>query len=240
MHITLFSFFKAISSFNPTLFICILLFSLPVTADTKLHLDEDIFLIAVNGKKVDKSHDLYRKNPLTLSNGVNQLLVQFNAEIEIDDDLRYQRTEASVLVFESKDQVLKLDAPQISNEAELEAFNKDPSWALSGEGAKEASLKVALLEKDGVQIGRDFERELELFNETQSTAALNYLSRGPIVVNPHNARLAPVDTSVINQSNESVVTKENNTPAVSIDWLLYLYKQASPSIQQQFKRIITQ
>jgi len=249
MQITPFTSFTPISSVNLIVCAFILLLSLPIMADTKLHLAEDVFLMAVNGKKVSKEHPLYRKNPVTLDNGVNQLLVQFNAGIDEkgddDDGLRYQRTEASVFVFESSDQILTLQAPLITTEAELDNFNKAPNWILKSKQGKNIPLKIAVLEKDGVQIGRDFERELERFNETQSTAALVHLSRRPIVVvgSANTQQVVPVDntdTTVIKRSNNYTVTKEQDTPAISIDWLLYLYKQASPSVQEQFKRIVNQ
>lgn len=248
MQITPFTSFRSISFVAFIVCAFVLLFSLPTTADTKLHVAEDVFLIAVNGKKISKGHPLYRKNPVTLDNGINQLLVQFNAGIEEQDDddgLRYQRTEASVLVFDSSDQRLTLQAPLITTEAELDNFNKTLNWILKSKQGKSIPLKTAVLEKDGVQIGRDFERELEIFNETQSTAALVHLSRRPIVVlgSANTQQVVPVDntdTSVIKRSNNYVVTKEQHAPAISIDWLLYLYKQASPSVQEQFKRIVNQ
>ncbi len=251
MQITPFISFKLAPLFNFSIFSLILLLSLPAVADTKLYLAEDIILIAVNGEKISKGHALHRKNPVTLNNGVNQLLVQFNAGIDENDDddtgLRYQRTEASVIVFDSTDQTLTLQAPQVNSESDLDDFNKHPNWVIQSKEGKSIPLEVAVLERDGVQIGRDFERELEKFNETKSSAALNYLARGPIVINTINSipntqlsGSANTDASVIKRSNEYVVTKEQNTPAVSIDWLLYLYKQASPSVQEQFKRIIAQ
>lgn len=213
------------------------------SADSSLSLQEDISLLAINGKSTEKNKSLDTKS-LRFTNGTHQILVRYTAEIEAGrNDTTYEDTDTFVITFTEQNQNLYLESPDIRNIRELKQFNKNPAWVMRKKNGDTINITVAPLLKEGIQFARNYEQELQAFNQTASPAALPALSvyTPAVPVNTHQA----VTTKPI--SNSTAVTPQvtsASTPSakggISYGTLVELYQQASPSVQQQFTHWLKQ
>ncbi len=216
----------------------LLFMSSTASADISLRLAEDIVLLAENGKAINKKYSPVKDNKITLKNGINQLLVHYNAEVEVDRELGYETTDTFVITFGSENKALTLSVPLIESIRELDKFNKKPKWKLLDNQGQTVETKVAVLKKAGVQLRRDYAQELQAFNQSDSIAAVKQLAIPKITIAstaPLPAGSAPV---TVPTSTAPAVSALEKTKEVSIYTLMYWYEQASPEVQAQFKKLI--
>ena len=97
-------------------------FSTPVLAEVSIQLEEGISVLALNGKEVISKSLFSGTDTLKLNNGVNQLLVQYTAEIKASaDDYELESTDPFVLLLDAADKRLVLKAPAIKTEKDVGA-----------------------------------------------------------------------------------------------------------------------
>lgn len=188
-------------------------------ANNSIALGEGVNLIAVNGKEVNTEKLFNGKTQYELPNGLNQILVNYTAEVAEGSDLVIEHSKVFVLLFESKNDNLSLSAPKIKRAKELKEFEKNKIWLFKSSSKKDIKYKANIIEKNGFQLSRDFEKELERFNKSNSPAALPKNK----IINPDN-----------NNTTISVIGKENMT----MNMLIYWYNQADRSTRKNFKELI--
>ncbi len=233
---------KSISHYFCCLAVALFFVSSIASADISLTLAEDVVLLAENGKAINKKHSPVKNNNIKLKNGINQILVHYNAEVEVDRELRYEKTDTFVIVFDSQNEALTLSVPVIESIRALEKFNKKPTWKLLDKQGQTVETKIAVLKKDGVQFRRDYAQELQEFNQSDSIAAVKQLavqkntvaSAAVLSAAPTSA---PISTPAATPPTVSALEK---TKKVSIYTLMYWYEQASPEVQEQFKKLINE
>lgn len=141
-------------------------------AAVSVDIDDGVVLIAVNGKAVASVDTVDKQKNIQMRDGVNQLLVEYSAEIEESNNNFYtENTRAYVILFESFDENLLLNAPTLKNSYDFSAFRENPTWVLTEKNGKIKDIKVAELVKEGFQLNRSYEKELVDFNMTNSPAA---------------------------------------------------------------------
>ncbi|MFT5722232.1 MAG: hypothetical protein ACI9W6_002558 [Motiliproteus sp.] len=147
-------------------------------AAVSVEVAEGVALLALNGEETAS----YSKKIFQTVDGVNQMLVEFSAEIkEYNNDSYIERTPAYVILFESTDERLRLNAPNINNSHDLSAFKTDPRWVMTTENGKTKEITVTELVKEGFQLSRDYETELAIFNRTDSPAVMIPDERSSVV-----------------------------------------------------------
>lgn len=134
-------------------------------ADINLSVGTDVFLLAVNGVEVESASLFEQKNPVSLSNGKNQILVQYSAEIKSSGGYEIESSDAHVLVFNVNDQNIFLSAPEINSLTDFRRFNSGKYWLLKESSGRVIKYLSQPLLKEGIQINRDYERELQEFNK---------------------------------------------------------------------------
>jgi len=138
-----------------------------VWSEVRLNPGPCVSVLALDGAAIDTSE------PLTLTNGRHQLVVDCTVEVGRGSDEGMPATSnAFVLLFQADDTQLTLQAPQISSNRELEMFNQVGNWQLTAADEQPVDFAVDVLEKEGFQLARDYEQELEVFNHSESPAAL--------------------------------------------------------------------
>ncbi len=144
-----------------------LVFVAPVYADVTLRLGEGVDLKAINGGLSGREG-----REISLRDGPSQILVEYTAELgRNDDDSVLDTSDVFVILFESEDQYLTLEAPDISTRQEMRAFNKSDGWILKDAGGNPHPFKSDVLEKDGFQFARNYEQELSDYNRAGSGEA---------------------------------------------------------------------
>lgn len=146
-------------------------------ADIELNPANGVGILAINGKPVE-SGTLFSGAPeLKLANGKAQIVAEYTAEIvESADDYVLEKTDTFVLTFEASDTTVSIQAPEISSRYDLKNFNETGNWRLLDDQGSALTFSVGKLEKEGFQLGRDYEKELKNFNRSNSPAALNSLT----------------------------------------------------------------
>lgn len=195
-------------------------------SDNMLNLDDGVNLIAINGKKVDSGSFLNNRTGYKLPNGINQIMVNYTAEIKKSGEYELEHSKSFVLLFEQHDKNLEISAPEIKNLNNFKDFEKKSNWTLSTISGKKVDFKAAVIEKNGFQFGRDYERELEIFNNSNNPASL-----------PKKQVFTPTDIKPLdsNTANKAEDTNKENTPA---KMLIFWYNQANKETRNSFKELI--
>lgn len=165
-----------VNSISRLFIIPTLLVAVTAQAEVHLQLGEGVNLHAINGEAWDGPGVLDAKSPIALDDGTNQLVVELRAELGRNrHDSVIESSDSFVLLFRAEDQDLVLSAPDIESRNELEDFNTNPQWQLKDRQSNDISFELAVLEKTGFQLVRDYEDEIADFNRAgNSEAALMY------------------------------------------------------------------
>lgn len=215
------------------LFVLLLGFSSSLIAGVQVQFEEGISVLALNGKEATNESHFSGTDFVELNDGLNQLLVQYTAELKKSaDDFELETTDSFVLLFDAKNVSLVLKAPLIRNEDDVDAFNRSGDWRLLDAAGDARTVKVSPLRKDGFQLSRDYERELEDFNLTGAAAALPYEK----VVGLADKSPLPAVTSQPGNTKRSK-SSELNMPE---KMLRYWYNQADSETRKRFKKWISQ
>lgn len=208
----------------------------PVWADVSLEIPRNITIVAKNGKavKIDKR--------AMLPDGDNQIVVQFQGELSrkyADEDADFEYSDTFVMRFNSSNQALKMVIPRIKRLSELERWNEKPDIRILDPAGRRLDVRTARLEKDGIQFFRDYEKELEAFNKTDSPAALPAGS-GDFPSPAPRAALVPAAAkpSVPAAAEPSPEHHPRGKAGMAEDMLEYWYQQADEKARARFKERI--
>ncbi|WP_415892207.1 DUF2057 family protein [Neptuniibacter sp. PT8_73] len=206
----------------PTLTAISLIASNYSCADNTLLLEEGVNLIAVNGSEVNSDKLFNGSNNYKLPNGSNQILVNYTAEVKKGSDFEIEQSKAFVLLFESNNSQISLEAPVIERIKDLEKFEQNKNWILINSAGQSIPYQVNIIEKGGFQLSRNFEKELENFNQSNAVAALP------------KSKITLPNSANKNQTKNSIIKKENMT----MEMLIYWYNQADLNTRKSFKELI--
>lgn len=143
-------------------------------ASVLINVDKGVVVLAINGKKMASDSSFIKQDSFQVENGSNQILVEYSAEVkESNNDFYVENTSAYVIVFDSSDEVLRLESPSLNNSYDFRAFKENPKWRLTDKNGNNIGIKIAELVKEGFQLNRSYEEELIAFNMTSSPAALS-------------------------------------------------------------------
>jgi uncharacterized protein YccT (UPF0319 family) len=188
-------------------------------ADVILNIPDDLRVVAINGENSDVTMST------TLANGLNQVVVYFEDEIGRPfDEPELERSDAFVILFRAENSKLTLQKGEIKSISQLEEFNKKPSFTLINQNGKSVTFDIDKLEKEGFQLGRNYQQELMVFNASESPAAL----MNPTLISRKQNHL-PAAKSGIQQPAAS-----NNSNMAEV-MLKYWYQQADDTTRSNFR-----
>jgi len=200
----------------------------PLLAAPQLILQDGVRVLAQNGRLL--SDDKAATDRLSLQPGTNQILVRYSVELQGSDG-EIEKSDPFVLLFESADeQQLRLSTPKIRRARDLRQFNRQGSWMLTDPAGRKQTFTQAVLKKEGFQLGRDFERELEVFNKTDAAAAYRF-----------NTSAVDYTTTVLKdpisyQPTASIPKGDRSADALMAERMLkYWYNQADQETRESFK-----
>ncbi|MCA1770226.1 MAG: DUF2057 domain-containing protein, partial [Halomonas sp.] len=148
------------------------LLPMAVMADVSLSLGDGVRIIAVNGNMVTERLEAGDNKELKVADGKTQLAVEYSAEVRGAAGNKFLDTsDTHVLVFVADETSLTLQAPNIDSQHEMDDFNRSRQWLLVDNSGRELEYVIDVLEKKGLQLGRNYVQELAAFNMTRSPAA---------------------------------------------------------------------
>ncbi|MBA4502599.1 YccT family protein [Marinobacterium marinum] len=192
-------------------------------ADIEIKPSNGVGILAINGKAVETKTFFSDLPELKAKNGTTQIVVEYTAEItESADDYVLEDSDTFVLTFKAADTTVRVQAPEISNRYDLKSFNRNADWRLLDDRGNPLSFTWGKLEKEGFQLGRDYEKELEEFNSTDTQAAVKSLN---------------TETHSFNKSVPTSQPPSNVHPDQKMvgQMLEYWYEQASDETKNNFK-----
>lgn len=196
------------------------------SAGNILNLGEGVNLIASNGKEVNSDSFFNSSSNYKLPNGTNQILVNYTAEIKKGSEDELEHTDVFVLLFESHNSNITISAPEIKKPSDINKFEEIGNWNLANKDGEKIKFKFSIIEKKGFQLSRDYEREIEDFNNTDSAAALPKKDL-------FNAAQLNASSSKTKNNNNSQA--KENMPA---QMLIFWYNQADENTRKSFKELI--
>lgn len=224
--------------------VCSLLVSLcaistSVAADVSVKFEEGISVLAVNGKEVVNKRFFSGTDTVKLTDGFNQLLVQYTAEIKASaDEYELESTDPFVLLFNSSNAQLVLKAPELKTGKDIKRFNAEGEWRLLSSQGSLIALKSSALKKEGFQLARNYEYELAEYNRTSGDAALPK-RKGSDVFKTSKPLPAPIAMPEGGKEKSVSNTKEADVNMAE-EMLRYWYNQADEETRKRFKAWINQ
>ena len=199
-------------------------FAVPVWAAT-LTVSDNIDVEVLDGHKYRAEGSLFgsSKTRIDLNDGDHQLVVRLSGNLSSSGDAELYKTGYYVITMNTKgDAELKLTSKVIKNKRDLREFNKNPEFYLNTNQSQPFPFKMALLEKEGMQLGRDLVRELSEFNASGNAAAIE--SRAPFAA----LAMSNPQATLSNGSNEV------SEILLSEQMLHYWFQQADAPTRERF------
>ncbi|MCW8908907.1 MAG: DUF2057 domain-containing protein [Sedimenticola sp.] len=195
-------------------------------AEIDLRLADGVRLLALDGKEVDSDKLLGAESRYQLDNGTHQLLVEYEVElVSSGDEVELETSDSFILLLTSSDQLLRLGAPKIGSRHEFKTFDRRGDWRLHDASGSAHPFKLDRLVKEGFQLGRDYERELELYNSSGSVAAYR----------PIPQRVFTTSSQAVHRNSDQPAGRGSASgQALVRQMLLYWYNQADPDTRRQF------
>ncbi len=215
----------------------VLLMASSACADVRLALPEDVDVLALNGENITME-----KNA-NLPNGVSQLVIRYEGLLySSDDNTAFPdkvQSAAYVIKFEAADQTLRLIMPAFREDFDVAQFDKKPDIKILTDRGTPVDFEFERLDSKGFAIFRDFARELESFNKTDSPAAVP-----PVRTETWQARTAQSTTTTaprpeISASVELVApemtsSQQAEATSMSVQMLKFWWQQADAESRKQF------
>ncbi len=192
-------------------------------ADIEINPASGVDILAINGKAIESESFFSGTPELRIENGKTQIVAEYTAEIvESADDYIIEKSDTFVLTFEAINTTISVQAPEISSQYELKAFNRKGNWKLLDAQGNSISYTFGKLEKSGFQLDRDYEKELKAFNRSNADAALGSLT---------------VETHSFQNSAPAYQPEGNAHPDQKMvgKMLQFWYEQASTETKNKFK-----
>lgn len=197
----------------------------PAFAAVTFAVPNSVKIIAVNGKET-KSKDHQAQMP----NGINQVVFRVDTELKGKTLIDADRVQSDVLImrFTAEETTLTLGIPEIRRERDLEEFNKNPEMTLTDKDGNAVVFAWDRLIKEGFQLMRDYEDELEEYNESKASAAVSLSELGVARAGKKVSR----SVGAWNTGSETV--EKSGDQAMTERMLKYWYQQADDDTRKRF------
>ncbi len=200
-----------------------LLFMLPGYSQgaASLLADDGVEILLINGAPPSPEHTRPANNAFRLQDGMNQLVIRYEAEINSGGDEELLYSDVFVISFRAANPSLRLQAPALKSEQELNNFNQLAAWILTTSNGEVVLFAAEALKKTGFQLNRDYHAELAAFNRGNSPAALTA------------AYSAPFSATRLATSN-NLLTKDSLDTNIALSNLKYWYRHADSHTRNSF------
>ncbi len=202
-------------------------------ADVTVTVPDDVSILAANGEKVKLSGSFFAsEKSLTLPDGVNQVVFRYSPFFSQGNDRINVESDVIVTRFNAEDAELTFELPKYRDLREAEAKIKDMDWKLIDESGNAIAVEQDKLIKPGMQIGRDYIREVEDYNRAGGAAAIGIASA--VAVQPVTLP-AKIPTDM--KQTKPATMKADSTAE---EMLHFWYQKADAETKARFKEYISQ
>ncbi|QQX82015.1 DUF2057 domain-containing protein [Shewanella sp. KX20019] len=191
-------------------------------ANVELTLPSNSELLLINGKEADGN-----KEP-SLKNGENQIALRYIGRYQQQGSQTQFSSDVIIVTFTAKDKQLTIGFPRIRSTRDADAFNSNPQITVKDSSGTSVDFQQGLLIKEGLQLGRDYEEEISIYNSSNKVAAIVALAAPVILASP------PINTQAVT----ALPTKDSKaiSDQVNVGKMLdFWYEQADEETKQAFK-----
>lgn len=167
-------------------------------ADIKLEIPEFIDIIAVNGLK-PVIRDESQGKTLTMPNGVNQLVFQFEPMVEDNDGVRRVYSDVMITKFSIADAQLTFELPKYRRLSQARNDIKTFKWALLDNLKQPIKVESDKLDTNGVQFGRNYIQDVLDYNQKGGVAAIPVAGFTYAKALPEDQQKASIDSENVAQ-----------------------------------------
>ncbi|CAM6320721.1 DUF2057 family protein [Klebsiella michiganensis] len=199
----------------------------PVLAQSTLTIPDDVTIYVVNGQNYDKDHFIFSStNDLKLPDGENQIIFKFRTTVKQGtDDFRTYDSDTIIAKFTINSTHARMIMPNYWTFTEAQDGIKNLSWQIKTDKGEQLSVTQDTLPGNGIQIARDYEKEVRKYNHHNGPAAIS--SQAALLTGP------------IEGNNENIPSKryKNDDPelqATTSEMLKYWYQKADDKTKKQF------
>ncbi|PMJ92939.1 DUF2057 family protein [Vibrio sp. 10N.261.55.A7] len=152
---------------------CALVLSQAALADVTIQVPDTIDLLVANGETPELSGGFFSSGKtLTLPDGVNQIAFRYTVNFDKSNDRITVESDTVIAKFNAQDKELTFNVPRYRNEREAKSQIKALDWTLVDKSGQAVEMLEDKLMKEGMQIGRDYQREVEDYNRAGGIAAV--------------------------------------------------------------------
>ena len=191
-------------------------------ANVEVTLPSNSELVLVNGKESGST------DKLTLENGENQLALRYSGRYQQQGSQTQFSSDVIIMTFTAENTLLTIALPRIRSNSAADAFNRSPKISLKDSSGVDIPFRQDKLIKDGMQLGRDYEKEIFDYNSSSQVAAFGALA------SPIAAQVQPNLVQVENVANKANDPKQ--TDQINVGQMLdFWYQQADEETRKAFK-----
>ncbi|WP_293267462.1 DUF2057 domain-containing protein [Neptunomonas sp.] len=139
-----------------------------------MQLANGVTLLAKNGKVIRSDSWFGNQKKIILKNGYNQILVEYSAEIKEpfgDDEVKI--LSSYIIDFNGNNEIVHLSIPVLESHHDFEAFKINPEWRMINSDGVVKKITINKLNKEGFQLGRNYEKELAVFNSKKLASSID-------------------------------------------------------------------
>ncbi|MDR9828221.1 DUF2057 family protein [Vibrio sp. FNV 38] len=201
-------------------------------AAVTIEVPETISILAVNQEKADLSGGIFSSTKtLTLPDGQNQVVFRYSPYFDKGDERVIIDSKATIAKFDTADQALTFDLPTYRHERDARSKINNFDWKLVNKSGQSVEVTQDQLIKDGMQIGRDYVREIEEYNSVGGVAAIGVVAAIPTQL--------PETGAVPVQLPEPVPAQlPENGVSTAEEMLYFWYSKADDGAKARFKAYV--
>lgn len=197
-------------------------------AAVTIDVPETVKILAVNQDKPELAGGLFSATKtLTLPDGENQVVFRYSPYFDRGGDRDIIDSRATIATFNASNQELQFDLPRYRNAADARSKINTMEWQFVDEAGQSVDVKEDQLIKDGMQIGRDYVREIEDYNRAGGVAAVGIAVTAAIPAQLPETSAVPTQ---LPETQGSISTAE--------EMLYFWYGKADDDAKARFKAYI--
>ncbi len=202
-------------------------------ADVTVSVPDNVSVLAANGEKADLSGGFFAsERTLTLPDGLNQVVFRFAPYFNQGNDRLSVESDVIVTRFDATNAELTLQMPEYRNLRDAEEKIKDLNWKLVDDSGNAIAVDQDKLLKPGMQIGRDYVREIEDYNQAGGAAAVAFAGAATMQPVTLPAKV-PADMKQV----RATAVKADSTAE---EMLHFWYQKADAETKARFKKYVNQ
>ncbi|MCY9854257.1 MULTISPECIES: DUF2057 family protein [Vibrio] len=203
-------------------------------ADVTIKIPDSVDLLSVNaGDPVTKSNGFFSSGKTaTLPDGVNQIVFRFEPLFDLNREERVTVPSKAIIArFDASNTELTLEVPTYQNERQAKKDIDSFKWSLVDADGNVIPVTQDKLIKDGMQIGRDYDREAEDYNRKGGVAAIAVAGTVSAVTLPA--------TLPANSANAEIAVPGGAADNTAEEMLIFWYNKADADTKARFKEYIS-